>query len=40
MEGQGGPPALQEDYSGAIGLDELRERLEEGGNLVLVRYQR
>jgi hypothetical protein len=26
--------------SGAIDLDELRERLEEDGNLVLARYQR
>ncbi|MEU9353109.1 sugar ABC transporter substrate-binding protein [Streptomyces griseoloalbus] len=33
-------PALQEYYSGAIGLDELRARLEEDGNLVLARYQR
>ncbi len=33
-------PALQEYYSGAIGLDGLRERLEEDGNLVLARYQR
>jgi ABC-type glycerol-3-phosphate transport system substrate-binding protein len=33
-------PALQEYYSGAIGLPELRERLEEDGNLVLARYQR
>ncbi|MER6091210.1 ABC transporter substrate-binding protein [Streptomyces bluensis] len=33
-------PALQEYYSGAIGLDELRERLVEDGNLVLARYQR
>ncbi|MFF7160578.1 ABC transporter substrate-binding protein [Streptomyces sp. NPDC008086] len=33
-------PALQEYYSGAIGLAELRERLEEDGNLVLARYQR
>ncbi|CAL9401602.1 sugar ABC transporter substrate-binding protein [Streptomyces sp. Tu 3180] len=33
-------PALQEYYSGAIGLDALRERLEEDGNLVLARYQR
>ncbi|WAZ24882.1 sugar ABC transporter substrate-binding protein [Streptomyces cinnabarinus] len=33
-------PALQEYYSGAIGLTELRERLEEDGNLVLARYQR
>ncbi|MGW0818453.1 ABC transporter substrate-binding protein [Streptomyces viridiviolaceus] len=33
-------PALQEYYSGAIGLDELRDRLEEDGNLVLARYQR
>ncbi|MFD8567752.1 ABC transporter substrate-binding protein [Streptomyces sp. NPDC059639] len=33
-------PALQEYYSGAIGLGELRERLVEDGNLVLDRYQR
>ncbi|WP_172384940.1 ABC transporter substrate-binding protein [Streptomyces sp. MNP-20] len=33
-------PALQEYYSGAIGLDELRKRLVEDGNLVLRRYQR
>ncbi|MFJ9583663.1 ABC transporter substrate-binding protein [Streptomyces acidicola] len=33
-------PALQEYYSGAIGLDELRERLVDDGNLVLARYQR
>jgi ABC-type glycerol-3-phosphate transport system substrate-binding protein len=33
-------PAFQEYYSGAIGLDELRERLEGDGNLVLARYQR
>ncbi|QKW09935.1 extracellular solute-binding protein [Streptomyces sp. NA04227] len=33
-------PALQEFYSGAIGLRELRGRLEEDGNLVLARYQR
>lgn len=33
-------PAYQEYYSGAIGLGELRERLEEDGNLVLARYQR
>jgi len=33
-------PAFQEYYSGAIGLDELRARLEEDGNLVLARYQR
>ncbi|MEU3661562.1 sugar ABC transporter substrate-binding protein [Streptomyces sp. NPDC032940] len=33
-------PAFQEYYSGAIGMDELRERLEEDGNLVLARYQR
>ncbi|MFD0412716.1 ABC transporter substrate-binding protein [Streptomyces sp. NPDC127108] len=33
-------PALQEYYSGAIDLDELRERLVEDGNLVLKRYQR
>ncbi|MFF4801447.1 ABC transporter substrate-binding protein [Streptomyces sp. NPDC001351] len=33
-------PAFQEYYSGAIGLDELRSRLEKDGNLVLARYQR
>ncbi|MFF0889407.1 ABC transporter substrate-binding protein [Streptomyces sp. NPDC003456] len=33
-------PALQEYYSGAIGLDDLRDRLEKDGNLVLARYQR
>lgn len=33
-------PAFQEYYSGAIGLDELRSRLEGDGNLVLARYQR
>jgi ABC-type glycerol-3-phosphate transport system substrate-binding protein len=33
-------PAFQEYYSGAIGLGELRERLEDDGNLVLARYQR
>ncbi|GGN01831.1 ABC transporter substrate-binding protein [Streptomyces fuscichromogenes] len=33
-------PALQEYYSGAIGLGELRHRLETDGNLVLARYQR
>ncbi|ANS68798.1 ABC transporter solute-binding protein [Streptomyces lincolnensis] len=33
-------PAFQEYYSGAIGLRELRERLEDDGNLVLARYQR
>ncbi|MFE9674762.1 ABC transporter substrate-binding protein [Streptomyces sp. NPDC006259] len=33
-------PAFQEYYSGAIGLDELRDRLEDDGNLVLARYQR
>ncbi|MFD8254095.1 ABC transporter substrate-binding protein [Streptomyces werraensis] len=33
-------PAFQEYYSGAIGLDELRRRLEKDGNLVLARYQR
>ncbi|MGH4032203.1 ABC transporter substrate-binding protein [Actinomycetota bacterium Odt1-20B] len=33
-------PALQEYYSGAIGLDELRKRLVKDGNLVLARYQR
>ncbi|WP_328718680.1 sugar ABC transporter substrate-binding protein [Streptomyces sp. NBC_00247] len=33
-------PALQEYYSGAIGLDELRKRLVDDGNRVLARYQR
>ncbi|WP_217184680.1 ABC transporter substrate-binding protein [Streptomyces sp. AC495_CC817] len=33
-------PAYQEYYSGAIGLGELRERLEDDGNRVLARYQR
>ncbi|GAA2779635.1 sugar ABC transporter substrate-binding protein [Streptomyces rameus] len=33
-------PAYQAYYSGAIGLDGLRERLERDGNLVLARYQR
>ncbi|WP_431772628.1 ABC transporter substrate-binding protein [Streptomyces cucumeris] len=33
-------PALQEYYSGAIGLDGLRDRLVGDGNLVLARYQR
>ncbi|MFD7882056.1 ABC transporter substrate-binding protein [Streptomyces bauhiniae] len=33
-------PAFQEYYSGAIGLGELRKRLERDGNLVLARYQR
>jgi ABC-type glycerol-3-phosphate transport system substrate-binding protein len=33
-------PAFQEYYSGAIGLGELRKRLEDDGNLVLARYQR
>lgn len=33
-------PAFQEYYSGAIDLADLRERLEEDGNLVLARYQR
>ncbi|MEU5362153.1 extracellular solute-binding protein [Streptomyces sp. NPDC005925] len=33
-------PAYQEYYSGAIGLGELRDRLEKDGNLVLARYQR
>ncbi|MFH8791861.1 ABC transporter substrate-binding protein [Streptomyces sp. NPDC017941] len=33
-------PALQEYYSGAIGMDELRDRLVKDGNLVLKRYQR
>ncbi|MFE1464872.1 ABC transporter substrate-binding protein [Streptomyces nigra] len=33
-------PAFQEYYSGAIGLSELRTRLERDGNLVLARYQR
>ena len=31
--------ALQEYYSGAIGLDELGHRLEKDGNLVLARYR-
>ncbi|RFC71664.1 sugar ABC transporter substrate-binding protein [Streptomyces sp. AcE210] len=33
-------PALQEYYSGSIGLGELRRRLVKDGNLVLARYQR
>ncbi|MGY5059832.1 ABC transporter substrate-binding protein [Streptomyces sp. 900105755] len=33
-------PALQEYYSGVIGLGALRRRLEQDGNLVLARYQR
>ncbi|MFJ6604124.1 ABC transporter substrate-binding protein [Streptomyces lydicus] len=33
-------PGLQEYYSGAIGLDALRKRLVQDGNLVLARYQR
>ncbi|MEU3684077.1 sugar ABC transporter substrate-binding protein [Streptomyces sp. NPDC030592] len=33
-------PALQEYYSGAIDMAELRHRLEEDGNLLLARYQR
>ena len=33
-------PAFQEYYSGAIDLDELRDRLQNDGNLVLARYQR
>ncbi|MEU0843566.1 extracellular solute-binding protein [Streptomyces sp. NPDC005962] len=33
-------PAFQEYYSGAIGMDGLRERLIEDGGLVLARYQR
>ncbi|QKV92005.1 extracellular solute-binding protein [Streptomyces sp. NA02950] len=33
-------PALQEYYSGAIGLDSLTDRLVKDGNLVLARYQR
>ncbi len=33
-------PALQEYYNGAIDSDELRDRLEKDGNLVLARYQR
>ncbi|MFD3544849.1 ABC transporter substrate-binding protein [Streptomyces sp. NPDC058655] len=33
-------PALQEYYSGAIGLAELEERLVDDGNRVLARYQR
>ncbi|WP_433545146.1 ABC transporter substrate-binding protein [Streptomyces sp. CA-294286] len=33
-------PAYQEYYSGAIDEEELRQRLERDGNLVLARYQR
>ncbi|MGW1974040.1 ABC transporter substrate-binding protein [Streptomyces sp. NPDC001889] len=33
-------PAYQEFYSGAIGREELAERLVKDGNLVLARYQR
>ncbi|MGW7414848.1 ABC transporter substrate-binding protein [Streptomyces sp. NPDC054863] len=33
-------PAYQEYYSGAIDERQLRQRLEEDGNLVLARYQR
>ncbi|AJE81135.1 ABC transporter solute-binding protein [Streptomyces albus] len=33
-------PAFQEFFSGAIGLRELKARLEDDGNLVLARYQR
>ncbi|GAA3005909.1 ABC transporter substrate-binding protein [Streptomyces fulvorobeus] len=33
-------PALQEFYSGAIGIDGLRRRLADDGNRVLARYQR
>ncbi|MFD7923070.1 ABC transporter substrate-binding protein [Streptomyces sp. NPDC059740] len=33
-------PGLQEYYSGAVGLGELRRRLVEDGNRVLARYQR
>ncbi|MFF7970979.1 extracellular solute-binding protein [Streptomyces sp. NPDC007905] len=33
-------PAFQEYYSGSIGLDDLRGRLEKDGNPVLARYQR
>ncbi|MFD4708754.1 ABC transporter substrate-binding protein [Streptomyces sp. NPDC058430] len=33
-------PALQEYYSGSIGLGELRKRLVKDGNSVLARYQR
>ncbi len=33
-------PGFQEYYSGAIDLDELRQRLVHDGNLVLARYQR
>ncbi|MBD0747909.1 ABC transporter substrate-binding protein [Streptomyces sp. CBMA152] len=33
-------PAFQEYYSGAIGVEELRQRLVGDGNLVLARYQR
>lgn len=39
-KGKVATPVLQEYYSGAIGLDELRGRLEEDGNLVLARCQR
>ncbi|QLH24748.1 ABC transporter substrate-binding protein [Streptomyces sp. Rer75] len=33
-------PALQEYYSGAIGMERLRKRLIKDGGLVLARYQR
>ncbi|MFC9242696.1 ABC transporter substrate-binding protein [Streptomyces sp. NPDC057136] len=33
-------PALQEFYSGAIDMEELRKRLVDDGNRVLARYQR
>ncbi|UED87305.1 ABC transporter substrate-binding protein [Streptomyces profundus] len=33
-------PALQEYYSGAIGLDTLRDKLTDDGNRILDRYQR
>jgi ABC-type glycerol-3-phosphate transport system substrate-binding protein len=39
-KGKVATPAYQEYYSGAIGLAELRGRLEKDGNLVLARYQR
>ncbi|MEU5640083.1 ABC transporter substrate-binding protein [Streptomyces milbemycinicus] len=33
-------PGLQEYYGGGIGMEELRDRLVDDGNLVLARYQR
>lgn len=33
-------PALQEYYSGSIGLDALRDKLVKDGNRILARYQR